>query len=818
MVDPFTSSNIDDELRKVESELVNLETKRNELHDRRCFLKREKARLSSSNCRNEMVEKDKVALFRALFRGREDVFPRRFESKKTGKSGYQPACANEWIKGICGKPKTKCLDCLGRQFVPVTDQVIRSHLLGRDNFGRDFTMGVYPLLEDETCWFLAVDFDKLSWEVDVKAFLEACASKKVPAVCERSRSGNGGHVWVFFSEPVSACVARRMGSFLLTETMENRPELGFDSYDRFFPNQDTMPKGGFGNLIALPLQAKPRQNGNSVFIDQNFAPYPDQWKFLSNIHKMALKEVEEIAENAVRNGRVTGVRMVVEDEDDPPWEQPPSRRKKKIPITGVMPEKLDIVLENQIYIEKEKLPAQLKTRLIRTAAFQNPEFYKAQAMRMPVYNKPRIISCCEEFSKYIGLPRGCADDVTDLLVSLKIRCNVIDKRIKGRHQNFIFQGKLREEQEKAVLTLTPYDIGVLSASTAFGKTVVAAYMIAKRNVNTLILVHRLQLVEQWRARLENFLGIPYKKIGIIGGGKRNTTGIIDIATIQSLCKKGVVDDSVGEYGHIVVDECHHLSAVSFENVARQCKARFFLGLSATLTRKDGHHPIIFMQCGPVRYKVDDRKQARERPFQHQVVIRDTKLKLPDHLQDEDVTIHDIYELLMTDEKRNDMMVDDIVKAIKMRRSPVVITERKEHLKILYERLEPKVRNIIVLKGGMSKKERQAAFMKLSQIPENKTRLILATGRYLGEGFDDDRLDTLFLTMPISWRGTLSQYAGRLHRLHHMKRQVRIYDYADKDIPMTHRMFKRRCVGYKAIGYDVSDNEYHQPELLNELAT
>lgn len=522
----------DRELRQVEDELASLDARRSKLHAKMKFLKERRACYLDSTISEENLElndAEKIALFRSLFKGREDVFPKRFESKRTGKSGYQPACAHEWLSGVCCKPKVKCVDCENRQFIPVTDQFVKSHLLGRDGSGKDFTMGVYPLLENETCWFLAIDFDKKNWENDVNAFLETCESFKVPAFLERSRSGKGGHIWIFFGELVPARTARQMGSFLMTETMENHPELGFDSYDRFFPNQDTMPKGGFGNLIALPLQAKPRQTGNSVFVDDHFVPYSDQWSFLGEIRKMSLQEVRDIADKAVRMGRVTGVRMVVEEEDDPPWSQPPSRRKKKAaPITRSLPKAIDIVIENQIYVGKDQIPPQLKTRLIRTAAFQNPEFYKAQAMRLPVYGKPRIISCCEEFSKHIGLPRGCADDLTEILISLGVRMNVTDKRRKGTRQGFSFQGELRPEQRKAAEALSPYDIGVLSASTAFGKTVVAAYMIARRNVNTLVLVHRLQLVEQWRARLENFLGVPAKRIGVIGGGKRSPTGVIDI--------------------------------------------------------------------------------------------------------------------------------------------------------------------------------------------------------------------------------------------------------------------------------------------------
>lgn len=647
---------------------------------------------------------EKIAIFRRLFHGRQDVYPRRFESKKSGKSGYQPACANEWRRGICNKPKIKCGICSSRQYLPVTDQVIEKHLRGDDGFGCDFTIGVYPLLENDCCRLLAVDFDKKDFERDAKAFRETCRFYKIPAALERSRSGNGAHIWIFFCEEVPARQARRMGCFLLTETMERYSELGFDSYDRFFPNQDTMPSGGFGNLIALPLQAKPRRAGNSVFLDEDFQPYPNQWKYLSELASMTREEVETYADHAVETDRVTGVKMPeMEDDTEPPWEQPPSRKKKTKNLQAGLMEVVDIVIENQFYFRKSQLTPRLHTALLRLAAFQNPEFYRYQAMRMPVYDKPRIICCAEEYPEYIGLPRGCADDLAKLLIENKIRYQVQDKRFTGIRHPYTFAGVLRKEQAKAAEALLKYDLGVLAASTAFGKTVVAIYLLAKRSVSTLILVHRVQLLNQWKSRLTEFLDIPQKQIGTIGSGKRKVTKIIDVATIQSLVKKGVVDDVVADYGMVIVDECHHLSAFSFEMVVRQCKCRYVLGLSATLTRKDGHHPIIFMQCGPVRYQVDDRRQAQERPFDHRVIVRETTTVLPeDWRTKKQISIHDVYDLLIHDEHRNAMIVADVFNAIKCGRVPVVITERKEHLACLEEKFAG-IENLFVLRGGMRRK-------------------------------------------------------------------------------------------------------------------
>lgn len=746
----------------------------------------------------------KIALFRSLFRGRDDVYPRRFESRKTGKSGYSPACANEWVRDLCDKRSVKCAECPNRRFLPVTDDVIRWHLSGQDDGGNDFVMGIYPMLQDETCFFLAADFDKESWQEDVGAFLETCRQMNLPAALERSRSGNGGHIWMFFDQAIPAGLARKLGSHILTETMERRPDIGLDSYDRFFPNQDTLPKGGFGNLIALPLQKQPRERGNSVFLDEQFIAYPDQWEFLAAVRKISRSEAEQIVRDAEGRGRIVGVRLATADEDeDAPWTLPPSRSVKEPLIAGLLPESMDLVVGNQIYIAKDTLLPGLRNRLLRLAAFQNPEFYKAQAMRLPTYDKPRVVACAEDYPQHIGLPRGCLEDVHCLLSDLKIKPAIRDERCEGKPLDVSFHGELRPEQKIAAEAMVAHDTGVLSATTAFGKTVIAAWLIAKRGVNTLVLVHRRQLLEQWAERLATFLGLPVKAIGRIGGGRKKSTGLLDVAIIQSLVRKGVVDDRVGDYGHLVVDECHHLSAQSFEQVARRAKARYVTGLSATVTRKDGHHPIIFMQCGPVRYRVDAKEQALTRPFTHTVYVRPTGF-YPLAAANPDVRsqFHELYDDLIGDEDRNRIICQDIVQVVREGRSPVVLTERTEHLERLAELLSPEIRHLVVLRGGMGRKELKAVIAQLATIPENEERVLLATGRYIGEGFDDARLDTLFLTLPVSWRGTIAQYAGRLHRLHDQKREVRVYDYADLNVPMLSRMFDRRCRGYEAIGYQI----------------
>jgi superfamily II DNA or RNA helicase/very-short-patch-repair endonuclease len=748
---------------------------------------------------------EKIALFRSLFRGRDDVYPRRFESRRTGRSGYQPACGNEWVRGICEKPRIRCSECSHRRLLPVTDEVVRWHLSGQDPSGEPFVMGLYPMLLDETCFFLAVDFDGEAWVDDATMFRQACRNLKLPVALERSRSGNGGHFWFFFEEAVPAALARKLGSAILTAAMEGRPEIGLKSYDRLFPNQDTLPNGGFGNLIALPLQREARKRGNSVFVDDSLTPYPDQWEFLSETPRLGYSAIQSLVREAERRDRVVGVRLVAPDLDgeSKPWAMTPSRRPVGAHMTGVLPKSLEIVVADQVYIAKAGLPPALRNQLVRLAAFQNPEFHKAQAMRLPTHELPRIIACAEVFPDHIGLPRGCLQDIEGLLKSLRIEVVVRDERCAGQPLVCAFQGELRPDQRTAAQALLKHDTGVLAATTAFGKTVVAAWLIAARGVNTLVLVHRQQLLEQWVERLAMFLDVPPKSIGRLGGGRKRLNGKLDVALVQSLVRDGIVRDEVAEYGHLVVDECHHLSARSFELVARRAKARYVVGLSATLTRKDGHHPIIFMQCGPVRHRVDAREQAAARPFTHQVIVRPTGFRASQGGGDNPrADFQQLFAAVTADEARNVMICEDVLKAVSAGRSVLVLTERTEHLEKLAALILPQVPHAVVLRGGMGRRKLREALAQLAATPSDLKPLLLATGRFIGEGFDDARLDTLFVTLPVSWHGTVAQYVGRLHRLHEGKRAVTVYDYADLEVPMFSRMFERRCRGYEAVGYTI----------------
>ncbi|WP_051261645.1 TOTE conflict system archaeo-eukaryotic primase domain-containing protein [Desulfovibrio inopinatus] len=694
--------------------------------------------ISNDTCTAGMTPSEKIALFKRLFRGRQDVFPLRWESAKTGKAGYSPACSNEWRPGVCHKPKVKCALCDNRSLKPVTDAEIYDHLTGKQ------TMGVYPLLPDDTCLFLAVDFDKAEWRKDATAFMESCHEINVPAALEISRSRNGAHAWIFFSEAVSAREARSLGTALICHTCARLRQSSLESYDRLFPNQDTLPKGGFGNLIALPLQKIPRERGGSVFVRDDFTPYPDQWSFLASLISLSRSELED----AIL--RTAGGRHP-----------------------------LDVVLANQIFIQKDNVPQPLLNKLIRLAAFQNLEFYKAQAMRMPVWDKPRIIGCAENYPQHIGLPRGCFPAVQNLLQLNEVGARIQDERLAGAPIKARFRGNLRKDQKAALKDILKNDVGTLCAPTAFGKTIVGAALIAKRKVSTLVLVHRANLMRQWQERLSSFLDLPSPP-GVIGGGKDLPTGKVDIAIMQSLGRREDLATFLDNYGQVIVDECHHISAYSFEAILKQAKAKYVIGLTATPIRRDGHHPILFLQCGDIVHKA---KMPENAPVNLEVFAY--QLDAPQDLPED--SIQEVFRIIVEDEKRNNIIIQHVLKAYEAGRKILLLTERTRHLQILQESLEPQLENCFVLHGRMTAKQRSSVYSRL-----------------VGEGFDHPPLDTLFLAMPISWKGTLQQYAGRLHREHSLKQHVRIYDYCEHDHPQLARMWNKRLSGYKSMGYEVVD--------------
>lgn len=730
--------------------------------------------------------KAKLKLFQRLFLGRTDVFPQRWESK-AGKAGYSPACANEWRPGVCQKPKIKCGECSHRQLVPLDEQVLYRHLAG------EIVAGVYPLLTDDTCNFLAVDFDEADWRDDLLGFAQSCRELDVPVALEISRSGNGAHAWVFFARAVTAQDARRLGTAIISHTCARTRQLKLSSYDRLFPNQDRMPKGGFGNLIALPLQKKAREYGCSVFVDDELKPYVDQWAFLASIQPMAVEDIDPAIVCATGHAHPLDVTFVAEEDEQEPWKNPSEQR-----LSCPMPASLTVTLANLIYFEKEGLPQALANRLVRLAAFQNPEFYKAQAMRLSVWNKPRIIGCADNFPKHIALPRGCLDVVLELLKENGIAPIIEDERFGGEPINLNFVGALREDQEAAVTAMLQHDAGILCAPTAFGKTVAAAALIARRGVNTLVLVHRTDLLRQWQERLQAFLSLGKGVVGTIGGGKAKPTGIIDIAVMQSLSRQGQVSEQVKNYGQVIVDECHHLSAFSFEAILKNVRAKYVLGLTATPVRRDGQHPIIFMQCGPIRHTASRPTSAPD-----DLMVETLLLAAPINLP-EGAGIQDVFRHLAENIERTERVTLEVEKAFNQGRKVLVLTERTDHLSVIEAALVGRVQNQFTLHGRMSKKQRIALTDELAALPPDVPRVLLATGKLIGEGFDHPPLDTLVLAMPISWKDTLQQYAGRLHREHASKSNVRIIEFIDAGHPALMRMWEKRQSGYRAMGYRLED--------------
>ncbi|CAM3958093.1 putative helicase D10 [Pseudomonas reidholzensis] len=730
----------------------------------------------------------KLALFRSLFKGRVDIYPLRWESK-SGKAGYAPACANEWRPGVCEKPRIKCGDCTQRQLLPVTDEVIYLHLAGA------IVAGVYPLLTDDTCHFLAVDFDEADWRADVLAFAHSCHELGVPVALEISRSGNGAHAWIFFDSKVAASDARRLGAAIISHACERTRQLALSSYDRLFPNQDYMPKGGFGNLIALPLQKRARAQNQSVFVDDTLEPYPDQWAFLASLARMTSERIQPVITQVIGDGDPLGVSFVGDEDETQPWKRRETPTRK---LTCPLPSALTITLANLIYFEKAQLPQPLTNQLIRLAAFQNPDFYKAQAMRLSVWNKPRIIGCAQNFPQHIGLPRGCWDAVQSLLAEHAITPQVQDERFTGVPLDVVFHGTLRQDQGAAVDALLAHDSGILCAPTAFGKTVTAAAIIARRGTNTLVLVHRTELLRQWQARLQTFLGVGKEVVGTIGGGKPKITGKIDIAVMQSLSRKGEISDLIKNYGQIIVDECHHLSAVSFETLLRTAAARYVLGLTATPIRRDGQQPIIFMQCGPIRHTA-----SRPQSAPHDLSVLPCTLSGP-VLVPEGAGIQEVFKRLADDEQRTSKIVADVISAYQAGRKILVLTQRTEHVDSLERCLKAQVENLFTLHGRMPKKQRLSRLAELESLTEKAPRVLLATGKLIGEGFDHPALDTLVLAMPISWQGILQQYTGRLHRSHIDKADVQVIDYVDEGNIALMRMWEKRKAGYKVMGYRIAD--------------
>ena len=739
----------------------------------------------------DISSEEKVRIFMEVFKGRTDLYAKRWTSNKTGKSGYSPVCKNEFSTYKCDKPRVKCNECPYRELLPLTEEVVLKHLKG------EITIGIYPLLPDDSCNFLAIDFDKKTYEKDVMAFWNICDELNIPVYVEKSRSGNGAHIWIFFEESIPAKIARKMGNILLTKTME-KTSLDLDSYDRLLPNQDTMPKGGFGNLIALPFQGESSKNGNTVFVDKYFEVQENQLNILTNIQKMKSENIYEFIEKYKEDDyKEPEVEEILDDDDIP--------KKEKIKDI-VFTNNVECTIDNQIYIKKLKLLPNEITYLKRLASFTNPKFYELQKLRMPIFYKttPRIISCFEEDERFLILPRGCLEEIKKICEKSNVKLILKDKREKGIEVDYKFNGKLNRKQEKAMNGLISYETGVLCATTGFGKTVIGANIISKLKTNTLVIVNRNNLLDQWKERLSYFLDIDKKEIGQCGASKESLNGKLDVASFQSLFKKDNIEELVQNYGLVIVDECHHVAAYSFEKVLKAIRSKYVYGLTATPTRKDGWHKIIYMQCGDIRVRVSNKDLKQNKEMEHTVIVRKTNYKYILTEEKEKIQISEILNDMCHNVFRNSLIIEDINKCILEGRIPIVLTERIEHLNILKEQLEKLNVPVVIYKGNMGKKKTKEIQETIKKADEsNEPRIILATSSSIGEGFDDSRLDTLFLTMPVSWKGRIIQYVGRLHRDHEDKDKVIVYDYLD-NMKVLEKMYNRRLKGYKIAGYEITE--------------
>jgi superfamily II DNA or RNA helicase len=708
----------------------------------------------------------KIALYRSLFRGREDVYAERWVNERTGKKGYSPACEDRWSQ-CKGQP---------RKYTLLTDQIVREHLSGTK------TIGAFPLLKDNTCWFMACDFDKEGWRLDAVAYLEVCGRYGVQAYLERSRSGNGGHVWIFFSSPVSAVSARQIGMRFLRETMDVRGDLDLGSYDRFFPNQDFVPRGGFGNLIALPLQKKCRPLGNTEFLDVStteLRPWPDQWAFLNRIQKVAPDRLEALLEVVppvnIGPGRA---------------ESSPAAVRAKYPP----PERIRSEFWSSLSIQKSGIPPWLLSKLKHLASMHNPEFYKMQRLRRSTHQLTRFIKCYREDFSHIHLPRGTFEEVRELVRQAGSELSCADRRQTPPKLSLKFTGSLRTEQKAAVEAALSREMGLLVAPPGAGKTVMGCYAIAERNLPTLVLAHRQHLLEQWREQLISFLDLASEQIGQLDGQRDRQTGIVDLAMIQSLARREDLGDFFSRYGFIVVDECHHLPAATFEACIREAPVRHILGLTATPYRRDQLQDIIYMQCGPILHRMAKNQGD---PL-GRLAVRETDFVSPYGDGDK---IQELFRELVHDEGRNALIERDILAALKAGRRCLILSHWKEHCRLIADGLVRRGKNIFMLVGGQGKKERAAIIKAIQETPPEQDLVLVATGQYIGEGFDCPKIDTLFLVFPVAFKGKLVQYVGRILRDYPGKRDSIVYEYVDAQVPVLKKMHAKRLKAYKSIGFE-----------------
>ena len=797
------------------------------------------------------ITKQHIQYYYHLFKGRNDVYSKRSGkvNKKTGKHGYYTQCWNFWKDGICPKKnhsQFNCGECQNQKYKELTGQVLYEHLIGAREDASD-VIGLYPMFPDETVNFLVFDFDchddkiggddganlESDWMTEVNAFRKICEINEVPVLVERSRSGKGAHVWIFFEKPILASVARRFGTALLSKGAESVNMKNFKYYDRMLPAQDHIPlntktgKPGLGNLVALPLQGQALKLGNSVFIDENWNVYPNQWECLKEVKKLSLETVEE----RIKEWSAEGILGVLSNEfeadtertnDTKPWEKTKHSLHKE-DVSSVV----EIVIADKVYIGTKDMKPRMQNALRRMAAFSNPDFYKKAAMGLSTKGIPRIVFCGYDEAGYICIPRALLDSVIDRFNEVGISFTLTDNRCSGTPLDVSFNGTLYEEQMRAAKAILEHDNGILAATTSFGKTVVGAYMIAQRKTNTLILVHNTEIQKNWIEDLNKFLDVnaelpEYKTktgrikkrksiIGKLHAGHNSMTDIIDVAIFSSLGKGDEIDPIIEQYGMVIMDECHHGAAQTVEDVIGSAKAKYVYGLTATPKREDGLEKKVFMQFGPIRFRYTAKERAEKQGIDHFVYPRFTRLVSASHLK-----VNEANRAVIECESRNEQIIADVENCIQNGRTPLVLTKYKEHAELLYQRLQGKADHVYLLQGGGSRKTKDEMRIQMRSIPDAESIVLVAIDKYIGEGFNFPRLDTMMLTMPAAAEGNIEQFAGRLHRDYETKKEVIIYDYVDSHIRVLEKMYHKRLRTYKKIGYEICNNIIVEKQNANTI--
>ena len=780
---------------------------------------------------------DKIAsdFFMMFCRGRKDVYDLRYTNPKTGKNGYYSQCFNRWDRGchIQKKDGVRCKDCELRAYKPVTLPLIKAHMNGTDPNGND-VVAIYPMLENNLCQLLVFDFDNHAkgaeqedyaniddgWKEEINALRRICKNLDVDAVVERSRSGRGAHLWIFFKEMVPARLARRFGFALLEKGAESVNLKSFKYYDRMIPTQDALPEGGLGNVIALPLQGMALKSGNSAFIDENWNAYEDQLNVLAGTRRLTRQGIEDYLSLWYSTGSISE-----DNGTDAPWDK--NSEIEAGSVKGVV----RIVLADRIYIDSTGMSNKTKRQLRRMATFSNKQYFQNQAMDMPNYDESRFIYLGSDEGKYIVLPRGLREEILKKFDNAGISYKIEDKRTKGQELNISFRGELRESQIPAVETMLENETGILHAATAFGKTVVCCDMIARRGISTLILVDRADLMNQWIKRLEEFLDIDEELpeyqtktgrtrkrkslIGNLQGAHDTLTGIVDVAMIRSLKKKDGFHPKLKEYAQVYFDECHHAASDSAIEVLQEINAKYVYGVTATPKRGDGKEKINEFLLGPIRYRFTAKDRAEEQNINHLVYPRFTRTVKPHHLSKTPYG-NDAYELIRNNDVRDEQIIRDVADCVQAGRTPVVLTKYVDHAKKLSERLKTYADRLILLTGANGTKARRAQVEELNKVDDSDSLILVGTGSLLGEGFDFPRLDTLFMATPVSGENVVEQYVGRLNRDYDGKENVIVYDYVDSHIPKFDKMYSARLKAYKKIGYELCVNMDGEKQKANAI--